>query len=258
MSKPNFITVTECGGEMVSQAQLDRFYQRYFWAGRICCGEDVLEMACGTGPGLGYLQSVSRHFSAGDISPTVLEHARSYYGQRIDIHEFDACHTPFKAHSFDVIILFEAIYYFPDIDSLLREVHRLLRPQGQFLIATANKDLFDFNPSPFSHYYLNPPELCDMLKKHGFKPNFYAGSPIPEKRVREILMRWIKKTAVNLHLIPDSMNAKRALKRLFFGKLVRMPEELMMDNAVYKEPIPIPSNIPDLCHQVIYCNAIKE
>ena len=30
----DFISVTERGGETVSQAQLDRFYQRYIWAGK--------------------------------------------------------------------------------------------------------------------------------------------------------------------------------------------------------------------------------
>lgn len=257
LKKPDFISVTERGGETVSRAQLDRFHQRYIWAGRIGAGKDVLEMACGTGPGLGHLQAVSRRFSAGDIAPSVLEHARHHYGQRIDLHQFDATHTPFADQSFDVVILFEAIYYVPDAEALLREVKRLLRPGGQFLVATANKDLFDFNPSPFSHRYFNPPELRELLARHGFDATFFAGSPVPEDGPRQKLIRALKKAAVGLHLIPSSMNGKRLLKRLVFGKLVRMPVELTTDDARYQDPAPISSDQPDTRHQVLYCVATR-
>ena len=254
---PDFISVTERGGETVSRAQLDRFHQRYIWAGRIGAGKDVLEMACGTGPGLGHLQAVSGRFSAGDIAPSVLQHARQHYGQRIDLHQFDATHTPFADQSFDVVILFEAIYYVPDAEALVREVKRLLRLGGRFLVATANKDLPDFNPSPFSHRYFNPPELRELLARHGFGATFFAGSPVPEDGPRQNLIRSLKKAAVGLNLIPRSMNGKRLIKRLVFGKLVRMPVELTTDDARYQEPAPISPDQPDTRHQVLYCVATR-
>jgi ubiquinone/menaquinone biosynthesis C-methylase UbiE len=257
LKKTDFLSVTELGGETVSRAQLDRFQQRYIWAGRMASGKEVLEMACGTGPGLGHLQKVSRRFSAGDIAPTVLAHAKLHYGDRIDLHQFNATCTPFADASFDVVILFEAIYYLPDVDALLSEVKRLLRPGGQFLIATANKDLFDFNPSPFSHRYFNPPELRDLLARHGFSSSFCAGSPVPEVGQRQRLIRAMKKAAVGMHLIPTSMNGKRLLKRLVFGKLVRMPVELTTDDASYQAPTPISSDHPDKRHQVLYCVATR-
>ena len=255
MKKPDYISVTERGGEAVSRAQLDRFHQRYIWAGKIGIGRDVLEMACGTGPGLGHLQSVSKRFSAGDIDPAVLALARAHYGRRIDLHQFDATQTPFSDQSFDVVILFEAIYYVPDVDALVLEVKRLLRPGGQFLIATANKDLFDFNPSPYSRAYLNPPELRGLFTRHGFESAFFAGSPVPEEGLRQELFRTLKKIAVFFHLIPSSMNGKRLIKRLVFGKLVHMPVELTSDVAIYQEPVPISSDKPDTRHQVLYCIA---
>lgn len=257
MNTPDFISVTERGGENVSKAQLERFHQRYIWAGRICAGKDVLEMACGTGPGLGHLQAVSRRLWAGDIDESVLSHARRHYGQRIDLRRFDAAATPFADGSFDVVILFEAIYYIPDADALVREVRRLLRPGGRFLIATANKDLFDFNPSPFSQRYYNPPELHRLLASQGYQAEFYAGSPVAAVGPRQRLVRSLKKLAVALHLIPNSMNGKRLLKRLVFGKLVAMPVELAVDDAIYQPPVPIPSDQPDARHQVIYCIATR-
>ena len=253
----SFISVTERGGETVSQAQLDRFNQRYIWAGKFAQGVDVLELACGTGPGLGHLQRVSRRLVAADISEQVLAVARAHYGDRIDLRQLDACNTGLDVSSFDVVILFEAIYYLPDVDAFFVEVARLLRQGGQLLIAMANKDLFDFNPSPFSNRYFNPTELNDLLNGYGFETSFFGGSPTPSAGFKTRLLRAAKRFAARYRLIPGSMNGKRLLKRFVFGPLVSMPLELDPRCATYVAPQPIPTDQPDTQHQVLYCIARK-
>lgn len=254
----DFSIVTERGGEPVSRAQLERFHQRYLWAATFCEGRDVLELACGTGPGLGYLRSRSRTLVAGDLSPSVLAVARAHYGDRVRLVELDACATPFDSGSFDVIILFEAIYYLPDVTTFAREVHRLLRPGGVLLLASANKDLPDFNPSPFSTAYLNPPELADLFGRAGFSIRFLGGSPIESSGgLRFAVLRMVKRVAVALHLIPRSMRGKRLLKRIVFGRLVQMPVEFVDDGVEYCPPRPIDAGSPDRRHQVLYCVAEK-
>ncbi len=253
----DFLIVTERGGEPVSAAQLDRFHQRYLWAGAYCRGKDVLEMACGTGPGLGHLLSVSASLAAGDIAESVLGIARAQYGERVALQRFDATKTPYASESFDVIVFFEAIYYVPDITALITEVRRLLRPDGRFLIATANKDLIDFNPSPFSQAYYNPPELHALLQMHGFETRFFGGSPAATSTARGRATRALKRFASRYRLIPGSMAGKRLLKRLVFGKLVAMPVELDAGTAAYVAPTPIESDRPDTSHLVLYCAARK-
>lgn len=257
MDKKDFLIVTERGGEAVTAAQLDRFYQRYLWAGSYCAGKDVLELACGTGPGLGYLQSVARSLVAGDISESVLQIAKRHYGERVDLRYLDAAETPFIDGSFEVIILFEAIYYLPDVEKFFTEARRLLRPGGFLLIATANKDLFDFNPSPFSQKYFNSPELKGLFRRHSFDATFFAGSPVSNGGSKKLLFRWIKKIAAAMRLIPRSMKGKRFLKRLVYGRLVEMPKELDFRNAKYIEPVAISDEGSDLTHQVLYCVATK-
>jgi SAM-dependent methyltransferase len=255
MSQKNFINVTEVGGERVSQAQMSRFYQRYIWAGSFCKDKNVLEVACGTGPGLGYLASVSNFLTAGDYSPDVLAVAKAHYGDRIQLHEFDAQAIPFADASFDVIILFEALYYLPDPDIFFAECRRLLRPDGVLLLATANRDLFDFNPSPFAVRYYNPPELSSLLAKHGFDTEFFGGSPVDTSSLKSRVLRLAKKIAVSFNLIPGSMRSKRLLKRLVFGRLVLMPHELRVGDARYESPVSIDGRWLDDAHQVLYCVA---
>jgi len=88
--------------------------QRYYWAGQYCSGKDVVETACGSGQGLGYLSGIAKSLEAGDYSDEILSIARRHYGERIILRQFDAQEMPFEDKSKDVIIMFEAIYYLPD------------------------------------------------------------------------------------------------------------------------------------------------
>lgn len=251
----DFRSVTEQAGEHVSAAQISRLAQRYYWAGQFCHDKDVAEVACGAGQGLGYLASVARSVRAGDITPALVQHAKAQYGARIEITELDAQELPYEANSLDVVILFEAIYYLPSAESFIRECRRVLRPEGALLLATANCDLFDFNPSPFSVRYYGVPELTALLGRHGFEVECFGGSPLVAATPGRRVLRLVKRVAVMLHLIPGSMRGKRWLKRLVFGKLVVMPNELRPGEHSFEAPTPIDASCRDRIHQVLYCAA---
>jgi SAM-dependent methyltransferase len=170
----DFVAFTEVAGDEVSAEQVERIARRYYWAAGYCRGKDVLEAACGTGQGLGLLSRSARSLTAGDYSPAVLDIARRHYGSRFDLKQFDAQHMPFADASFDVVILFEALYYVPDVERFFRECKRVLRPGGTLLIATANKDLFDFTPGAHTHRYLGVQELHHELGSVGFEVHCYG------------------------------------------------------------------------------------
>ena len=121
--------MTEISGDQVSREQVDRAYRRYIWGAQFCVAKEGLEVACGSGFGLGLLARQSASFSAGDCDPALVAHARKIYGDRIEILQFDAENLPFPDASLDVIMLFEAVYYL-DLDKFLSECVRLLRRGG--------------------------------------------------------------------------------------------------------------------------------
>ena len=86
----DYISVTEISGDQVSQEQVERLCNRYYWASNFCKGKDVLEVACGTGQGLGYLSKFSKSLIAGDFSKGILVYTKSHYGNRIKLNQFDA------------------------------------------------------------------------------------------------------------------------------------------------------------------------
>lgn len=251
----DFVSVTEIAGDMVTQEQINRLCNRYLWAGKYCTDKDVVEVACGTGQGVGYLAGISKSFEAGDYSETILSIARQYYGEKIVLKQFDVQKMPFPDNSKDVIIMFEAIYYIPDVESFIKECLRVLRPGGRVLIATANKDLYDFNPSPFSYKYYGTVELKQLFANYGFGVQMYGYLNIDSVSMIQRILRPAKYLAAKLKIIPGSTQGKKWLKRIVFGGLVEMPFEIDSSIVEYTPPDSIGLNMPDTEHKVIYCEA---
>ena len=256
-STEHFIHVTELAGEEISGEQLDRLCHRYYWAGEFCRDRDVLEVACGSGPGLRYLAQRARSLKAGDYSPEVLERVEDEARQACDVRVFDAQAMLYADSSLDVVIIFEALYYIPSAERFVAEANRVLRPGGVLLIATANKDLYDFNPSPHSFAYHGVVELSALLKEGGFEPSFYGYSRTDRVSWRQRLLRPVKAAAVKFNLMPTTMAGKRLLKRLVFGSPVIMPKSIAEGMVDYSPPEPVPAGQPDCVHKVIYCVAVK-
>ncbi len=251
----DYLAITEMAGDRVTQEQIARLWHRYTWAGGYCAGKDVLEAACGTGPGLGSLAARAQSLWAGDYSEKILAKAKAHYNGRIPLARFDAQALPCADRSIDVIILFEAIYYLPSATRFVAACRRALRPGGQVLIATANKDLFDFNPSPHSHRYYGVVELHDLFAQGGFSTSCFGYLPTDALPWRQRATRPLKKLAVTLGLMPETADGKQFLKRLLFGRLAPMPAELGARMPPYITPTPLPVDQADLRHKVIYCAA---
>jgi ubiquinone/menaquinone biosynthesis C-methylase UbiE len=85
----------------------------------------------------------------------------------------DAHNLPFDDKSFDVVILYEAIYYLEHPERFIEEARRVLRENGTLLICTANKDWSGFNPSPYTYKYFSAPELFLLRKGKTEKDIFW-------------------------------------------------------------------------------------
>lgn len=251
----HFVDVTEAAGQKISAEQLERMCNRYYWARPYVEGGDVVEVGCGAGQGLGYLAEHARSVSGGDISGDVLALARRTYGETLDLRVFDAAAMPYPDASFDAVLMFEAIYYLPDVDAFFDEVKRVLRPGGHLLIATANKDLYDFNPSPFSVRYYGVKELAELCARHGFSSRFWGFVDVSKVSVRQRVLRPVKSMAARLGLIPKTMGGKELLKKLFFGTMVDMPASIVETPVPYVEPTEIAGDRADRRFKVIYCAA---
>ncbi|MDR7550715.1 MAG: class I SAM-dependent methyltransferase [Armatimonadota bacterium] len=251
----SFASVTELPGAGATREQLSMLYTRYRLAARHAAGKDVLEVACGPGIGLGYLARAARVVVGGDVDETMLRQARATYGPTMRLVRLDAHALPFAGRSFDLVLLYEALYYLSAPERFLREARRLLRPAGTLLISTVNRLWDGFNPSPYSVRYFSAQELQALLRREGFEAELYAAFPARAHGVREAMLASLRRAAVSLHLIPPSMKGKTVLKRLVYGPLAALPSEAQDGMAAEAPLVPVEAENGATGFKVLYAVA---
>lgn len=230
---PDFSTITEAPWTRATAEQLEMMQTRYELASRHAREKDVLEVGCGAGVGLGLISRVARSTVGGDIDLHNCAVARETYRNRrnVTVTRLDAMHLPFSDANFDVLVLFEVLYYIRSFDSFLLEARRVLRPGGVLLISSVNCRWRSFNPSPLSVEYYDAAQLAAMLTRRGFYVDMFAGFPDDPTRVRDKLTRVARRLAIRAGLIPKTMKGKEWLKRIFLGSLRPIPAELSGEAA---------------------------
>ncbi len=219
----DFASVTEQPSQGATRMQMSMLRTRYGWAAEFAGGKDVLEVACGAGLGLGWLAERARRVEAGDIDQENCRIAReTYRGEtKIRVERMDALELAFEDCSFDVALLLEALYYLPDVTRFLAEAERVLRPGGRLLIATVNSEWGGFHPSPLHTRYWTAAELVEALAQAGFVTQVSAAF-----RDASGLRNRLKTVAAHCGCMPRTMRGKAVLKRIFYGRLERIPSRV--------------------------------
>lgn len=232
-------------------------FSRYQLSVEYAAGGTVLEVACGSGQGLGHLRRHARFVVGADITEQLLVRARRHYGRAMPLAQLDAEALPFKPGTFDLVLLHEAIYYLPFAARFVEEAHRVLVPGGRLLITTINPDWEDFNPSPFSTSYLNARALRATLEERFREVHVFGGFPSVAVGPLASIVSILKRLAVRLRLMPRTMRGKRPLKRIFLGPLVEVPVEVMPDTGQMANLVPLTGSIPESNYKVIYAVGSK-
>src|SRR5207244_13479287 len=110
---PRFEDVTETTGTPVTAEGASMIATRYHVAADLARGKRVLELACGSGQGLGLVGRAAARLVGGGLSAPLLRQARVHYGGRVPLVRLSAESLPFAAGAFDVALCFEASYYIP-------------------------------------------------------------------------------------------------------------------------------------------------
>jgi 2-polyprenyl-3-methyl-5-hydroxy-6-metoxy-1,4-benzoquinol methylase len=98
----------------------------------------ILEIGCGKGAVLGFLQSLGHTVHGIDVdSEAIAECNRDLPG--VDARVGSGAELHFEAGMFDVVLSLDVFEHIRDSDRHLREVHRVLKPGGSYLLQTPNK-----------------------------------------------------------------------------------------------------------------------
>lgn len=248
----DFSSVTEVIGNRLTAEAISMMFTRYRFGAALARGKDVLEVACGSGQGLGLLAASARRVVGGDFTASLAEQAGMQYKGRVPVLRLDAHALPFRHGSFDVALLYEAVYYLADVRRFLREARRVLRPGGSLVVCSANPQWSDFNPSPHSVRYYAAREIAALLDEEGFRTRLLAAYPAGNRGVARRMVSWIRRAAVAMNVMPKTMKGKEFLKRLFYGSLVEMPPELPDGQADVPAPVPVGPETPGGSYKVFF------
>jgi ubiquinone/menaquinone biosynthesis C-methylase UbiE len=101
-------------------------------------GKDVLEVGCGRGGGLSY---INRYLSPKtvtgiDLNSKAIKFCSKNYSNETNLFlQGNAESLQFENNSFDVVINVESSHRYNQMDKFLNEVFRVLKPDGYFLLA---------------------------------------------------------------------------------------------------------------------------
>ena len=144
--------------------------KRYQFARKYVRDKRVLDIACGVGYGSLYLAEFSMKMIGADIDGEAIRYAKQHYcgPDNLNFVQADGIHAAFADCQFDVLCSFETIEHVPDAYLFLREVKRLLSPDGVFIVSTPVVPRSVLRPSNPYHYQEWKPAdfnrlLCDYF-----------------------------------------------------------------------------------------------
>lgn len=104
----------------------------------------LLDVGCGTGLLLDRLSGIhpDKQLFGIDPVPAMLDVARRRLSPSIELHQAWAAHLPFEEEQFDVVISCSMFHYIHKPMEALREMKRVLRPNGLLVITDWCDDFF--------------------------------------------------------------------------------------------------------------------
>lgn len=146
--------------------------QRYMSVLKLVEGKTVLDIACGEGYGSFLMASVANQVFGIDINPELVDHAsQKYRRENIHYQQGSVSQVPLESNSVDIIISFETLEHVSEDVQLqfLKEVKRVLRANGTFIVSTPNKknytERYD-NRNKFHLHELQKDDFEALLKSY--------------------------------------------------------------------------------------------
>lgn len=147
--------------------------------------DTVADLGCGGGRNVAFFLTKAKKVYGMDYSATSVEIAtklnkKEIASGRCQIIQGDVTTLPFEDESIDIVSAFETIYFWPDLESSFKEIYRVLKLNGQFLISNEGSDRNNTNIKKwadmleFSVY--TGDELKAMLEPLGFKVSYELNS----------------------------------------------------------------------------------
>ncbi|MCL4495822.1 MAG: methyltransferase domain-containing protein [Firmicutes bacterium] len=168
-------------------------WHRYQVAAELVKGLRVLDLGIGTAYGSNYLAGYAEHVTGIDIDSQAVEAAQlQYHRPNLTFISGELQQHCFEEKSFDAVVLFEVIEHIAQDQqqSLIREIQRILKPNGLFLMSTPDHDRTKNFPekNPYHTGELTETELRWLLDQN------FAFSELYSQEVNAASLIWSRDT----------------------------------------------------------------
>lgn len=101
---------------------------------QVVAEKEVLELATGPGMIAKHIAASAKNVIATDFAPKMIATAKKgYVPQNVRFEVADATNQHFKEHSFDVVIIANALHIMPNPEKALSEIDRVLKSGGTLI-----------------------------------------------------------------------------------------------------------------------------
>ena len=142
-------------------------------------GDKILDIGCGGGVNIEkFLKLTSGNVDGLDylevsVAVSIKRNQKAVDEGRCEVMHADVSSMPIEDESYDIVSAFETVYFWPDIKETFKEVSRIIKPDGQFMIAQGtdgnHPDDEKWLSSVEGMHLYTAPELEKYLLDAGFK-----------------------------------------------------------------------------------------
>lgn len=193
----------------------------------------VLDFGCGSKPYEALFTRADRYIGV-DIEASGHSHLRS----RID-HFYDGHTLPFDDASFDAVVSFEVFEHVFNLDRMLGEIHRVLKPEGRLLFSIPFA--WDEHEQPYDFGRYTTFGIAALLERHGFRVGEMSKASTDIEAIVQLFAAYLHQHVAPrwapLRLIFQLLViAPVTLIGLVLGRLLPAPGQLYTNLVVLAEP----------------------
>lgn len=150
---------------------------RYEAAVSLVKNKIALDIASGSGYGTALLAKSAKKMYGVDIDSDAIAYSKkNYSAKNIEFLQGDGIHIPLDDNSVEVVVSFETIEHIEDYKTFMKEVQRVLKDDGLFVLSTPNE--VEFPETNHFHIHEFEKDELEKLVKGYFKniESYYQGT----------------------------------------------------------------------------------
>lgn len=219
-----------------NDAMLEHMH-RYVIANELVKDLIVLDIACGEGYGTNLLASSAKEITGIDIDYNTISNAQIKYTKKnIRFKKGSISQIPEPDSTYDAIVCFETLEHITEHEIALKELKRVIKPDGILIISTPDKRFYSDLPNyqnPFHKKELYEQEFKNLISAYFKFSKYYSQCSMAASIILE--------------------EGNSSIKKFYSGDYVSV-DQFQFPNPVFRIAIASDNHIPEINTSIFFHN----